>query len=58
MSANLVEIIQKNLGYPELKKIDPNTDEVRSSANEFNEHDLGQAAIPAILISMCNYTSP
>ncbi len=56
MSISLIETIQKNLGYPEIKKIDPNTDHAQLAGNGFTEYNLGQAAIPAILLSMCKYT--
>lgn len=56
MSVNLAETIQINLGYPALKKIDPNTEVVKSVENKENENLLGQASIPAILISVYKYT--
>ena len=33
MAINIVENIQKNLGFPELQKIDPNTQEVKKPEN-------------------------
>lgn len=55
MTTNLVEIIQINLGYPPLKKIDPNvqvqdvkTVEVDSAA----AGPLAQAGIPAVLTGL------
>lgn len=56
MSANLAETIQKNLGYPELKKINLNTDMVESLDKDQEEPLLGQATIPAILVSIYKYT--
>jgi hypothetical protein len=43
MSIHLLETIQNNLHYPPLKKIDPNTQELKAGA----EHTFSQAAIPA-----------
>jgi hypothetical protein len=46
---NLVEAIQKNLGFQELDRVDPNTQEVPGNETTFGAHSLAQAAIPAIL---------
>ena len=54
MSISLLSKVQQNLGYPELKKIDPNTQEV-SMDEKSAEHRFSQAAIPAVLISLNNY---
>lgn len=56
MSVNLAETIQKNLGYPELKKINLNTDVVESLDKDQEGPLLGQATIPAILVSLYKYT--
>ena len=53
MSINLLEAIQKNLRYPPLQKIDPNTqqtDQVKPGER------FSQAAIPAILIAFYEYS--
>ncbi len=55
MSVNLIKTIQENLGFPPLKKIDPNTeqpatDEVENATNKFS-----QAAIPAVLTGLYKY---
>lgn len=47
--ANLVDIIQKNLQYPPLQKIDPNTQDVKQKTDESGIDKVGQAAIPAVL---------
>lgn len=57
MSINLVETIQTNLGYPPLQKIDPNTQEVVIDDNTPNEHRFSQAAIPAILTGLFEYSN-
>lgn len=55
MSINLLETVQKNLGYPELKKVDPNTEEVKGADKKPVQHEFSQAAIPAILTGMYKY---
>jgi len=52
MSIHLLETIQNNLHYPPLKKIDPNTQELKAGA----EHTFSQAAIPAVLIGFYTYS--
>ncbi len=51
MSLNLVEAIQKKLGYAPLHKINPNTQEVITD-NRSPVNYLAQATIPAVLIGM------
>jgi hypothetical protein len=53
MTANLIDAIQRKLGYPELEKIDPNTQE----AKHFDQTSGGlkrlvQAAVPSVLIAL------
>ncbi len=57
MSINLIEAIQKNLHYPPLQKIDPNTQEVVAGDSKPNEHRFSQAAIPAVLTGLYEYTT-
>lgn len=47
MSINLLTTVQKNLGYPELKKVDPNTE--RPVNTSPNKDRLTQAIVPAVL---------
>ena len=54
MSANLIQSIKKNLGYAELKKIDPNTQRPVDDGRE--EDRLNQSAIPTVLIVLYKYT--
>lgn len=49
MATNLIETIQQTLGYPVLKKIDPNKQEPKNEDETNAPHELGQAAIPAVL---------
>lgn len=55
MSSSAIIHIQENLQYPPLKKIDPNTQQVPKMENEPTDQSFGQAAIPSILASFCNY---
>src|ERR1700722_17184770 len=52
---NLVEIIQTNLGYPPIKKIDPNTSEPKDKEDNFESGSLAQAAIPVTVLGLLNY---
>ncbi len=54
MSINILTTIQKNLGYPTLKKIDPNTQEIKHENKNPDINRLGQAAIPAVLAGINN----
>lgn len=52
MSANLIETIQKNLQYPALKKIDPNTGQTGNKVHQSTVGLLAQSAIPAVLTGL------
>ena len=47
MSINLLEELRKNLNLPQLKKVDPNTQQVEIKTNEEKESRLMQAIVPA-----------
>src|SRR5258706_15110151 len=55
MPFNLLKTVQQNLGYPELKKVDPNTQEVIFDTPVSDQTKLGQAAIPAVLTGLYKY---
>jgi hypothetical protein len=55
MSINLLETVQRNLGYPPLQKIDPNTQAVVENIKTPGEHKFSQAAIPAVLTALYKY---
>ena len=55
MSINLLETVQRNLGYPPLHKIDPNTQVVEEETQTPGEHKSSQAAIPAVLTALYKY---
>lgn len=56
MNINLTEVISKNLGYAPLKKIDPNTEDLKIMNNDEQVNKLEQAAVPSVLIAMYKYT--
>lgn len=56
MAINLVETIQKNLGFQPLQKIDPNTQEVKKPENLSVQDYLPQAAIPVVLLGLYKYS--
>lgn len=49
MAINILETVRKNLGIPELKKADPNTQQVEVKTNEEKESRLMQSLVPAAL---------
>ncbi|HEV7782140.1 MAG TPA: hypothetical protein VGO58_12790 [Chitinophagaceae bacterium] len=51
MTTNLVELIQKNLQYPALHKVDPNLQDIKNKETDTLEL-LAQAAIPAVLTGL------
>jgi hypothetical protein len=51
---NIIETIQKNLGFDNLKKIDPNTQETVGEDNALGNAAVAQAGIPAILLGIYN----
>lgn len=55
MITSLLNKVQQNLGYPPLQKIDPNTQKMVVDDTTPNEDKFSQAAIPAVLISLCKY---
>lgn len=55
MSVNLLETIQKKLGYPELQKIDPNTQQEKFDETKPAPDTFSQAAIPAVLTGLYRY---
>ena len=55
MSINLLQTVQQNLGYPVIKKIDPNTQHAATDGYAHQEDKFSQAAIPAVLIGFYRY---
>jgi len=53
---NIVETIQKNLGYPSLQKVDPNSQEVKDNAGRSSGEKLGQSAITAVLAALVKFS--
>lgn len=56
MSVNLIKAVQDNLGYPELKKIDPNSQEISIGKNDAITNKFSQAALPAVLTALFRYS--
>lgn len=56
MANNFVETIQKGLGFPPLRKIDPNIQEAKEKFALQPEEKLAQAAIPAVLTALYRFT--
>src|SRR5215470_17442312 len=56
MVTNIVEAIQQKLGYPPLKKVDPNTQEIKDARKMSPGEKLQQAAIPAVLAAAIKYS--
>jgi len=52
MVTNLFDAVQKNLRYPPLAKVDPNTQDAKDASKMAPEEKLAQAAIPAVLVAM------
>ena len=52
---HIVQVIQKNLGFSSLEKIDPNTQQVPGQDQLLGNNALAQAAIPAILMGIFNF---
>lgn len=53
---NIIEAIQKKLGYPALQKVDPNIQETRDKPTRTVEEKLAQSAIPAVLAGFFKFT--
>jgi len=51
---NTIEIIQRNLGYSGLEKIDPNTQQPQGGENQIGNHALAQAGIPSVVLGIFN----
>lgn len=52
MSLNIIEAIQKNLGYPPLQKADPNVQEINEKDTPAAKDMIAQAAVPAVLAAL------
>ncbi len=55
MTKNLIESLQKNLGFQELQKVDPNTQEVAGDTSSETTRNPGQAVIPAVLMGLYRF---
>jgi len=53
MLTNILEMVQKNLGYPALQKVDPNTQLINET--DTAEEKFSQAALPAVLTGLYKF---
>ncbi len=56
MITNIVEIIQNDLGYPAIEKIDPNSQEAKTNNGKSSREKLAQSAIPTVLAGFFSFT--
>lgn len=49
MAFSLIEELQKSLGFPALKKVDPNVQEPKAESTISSDQRLAQAAVPGVL---------
>ena len=49
---DIIKVVQENLGFGALSKIDPNTEQVPKEKQEMGKNALAQAGIPAILLGI------
>ena len=56
MITNIVEAIQKNLGYPSLQKVNPNSQEVKDDVGRSSSEKLAQSAITSVLTVLVKFT--
>ena len=56
MTSNIIDLLQRKLGYPPLKKVDPNIQETRGNLESTVEEKLAQSAIPVVLGGFFSFT--
>ena len=56
MTTNIIELIQINLEYPPLQKIDPNHQEIKKIYLASGIQKLAQAAIPTVLAALYKFS--
>jgi hypothetical protein len=56
MATNIIDTVRKNLGLPELQKIDPNFQETRKASAQSQADRLTQAALPAVMAGLYRMT--
>lgn len=59
MAKNLIQTVQDNLGIQPLKKVDPNTQDVKANAatTVTATHTVEQAALPAVLAGLYKFST-
>jgi hypothetical protein len=53
---NIIDVIQKRTPYPELQKIDPNSQEIAGKPMRNSAELVGQATIPAVLTAVYKHS--
>lgn len=56
MITNIVEIVQNDLGYPAIEKIDPNIQETKTNKSKSSREKVAQSAIPTVLAGFFSFT--
>ncbi len=56
MSTNIIDALQKKLGFAPLQKVDPNIQETKDKATHNPADRLAQAAVPAVLAALFELT--
>jgi hypothetical protein len=56
MAENIVEVVQRDLGFPALQKIDPNIQSIENNSSLSSVERLAQAGIPAVLAGFFKFT--
>lgn len=52
---NIIDMIRKNLGFDELHKVDPNTQDIAAGLKTFGMTSVAQGTIPSVVCAICNH---
>jgi len=55
MKVHLLQSLQQFFGYPELQKIDPNTQEMKDIASPDYQYRFSQAVIPSVIVGLSKF---
>jgi hypothetical protein len=55
MAINILDSVRSRLGYTEIRKVDPNTQEAKREATLSTSDRLAQAALPAVLTALYHH---
>lgn len=56
MNTNIIEIVQNDLGYPAIVKIDPNLQGIKETPGRSSRERLAHSAIPTVLAGFFSFT--